>query len=247
MSRSMRTDRPNNVGIRLAVAPKQGGLGHGTPVPFLQVRADDDDARSLSVVLIPGVQSETAAPHGPCVAILEWGTGGASVSAEVDIAKGTQVQISASYIAVSVRNDGAVDDGTGTAVDPQPGSQEVTVLVAGYGSRVAFGKTTRTFYFRRVPVSRSVRVVVPNFAKSVLVTRTPTDTTAIAVDLVDNLPIPTGDPQSSPGGSVRSSFSFVAGVAPPSVDLYAATAFLDVRNTGPIIIPYLQIAFELAL
>jgi hypothetical protein len=245
--RSLRTDRPNNVGNRLAVPPKRDGLGIGKPVPFLQIRADDDDARSLNIVLLPGVLSESPAQHGPCVAVLEWGTGGASVSAEVDVAKGTQVQISASYIAVSVRNDGAVDDGSGNTVDPQPASQDVIVLVAGYGGRPAFGKTTRTFYFHNLLTNRSVRVVVPNFAKSVLVSRNPIGTTAIAVDLVDNLPFSTGDPQFSPGGSVRSSFAFPAGAAPPSIDLYSATALVDVRNTSSVAVSFLQVAFELAL
>jgi hypothetical protein len=249
MRRSLRTDDPNNVGVRRQVPPKASGLGQGRPVPFLQVRADDDDARGLNLVLLPGVLSDTAAPHGPCVAMLEWGTGGAAVSAEVDVAKGTQVQISASYVAIAVRNDGGVDDGTGTSVDPQPGSQEVIVMVAGYGGRVAFGKATRTFYFRGIPptVDGAVLVTVPNFAKSVLVTRTPPATTGVTVELVDNVPFPTGDPQFTPGGNVRAAFNFPGGTLPPSIDLNALTSFVRVRNSGEVTISFLQIAFELAL
>lgn len=246
--RSLRSDRPNNVGVRRTVSPKQGGLGPGKPVPFFQVRADDDDASSLNLVLLPAVLSDTAAPHGPCVAMLEWGTGGASVSAEVDVGKGTQVQISASFVALAVRNDGAVDDGRGTSIDPQPGPQDVVALVAGYGSRVAFGKATRTFFFRAIPptIDGAAFVTVPNFAKSVLVSRTPA-TAPLTLELVDNVPFPTGDPQFAPGGTVRSSFPFPAGALPSSIDLNALAAFVRVRNTGTAPIAFLQVAFELAL
>jgi len=249
MRRSLRGDTPNNVGVRRQVSPRPGGLGRGRPVPFFQVRADDDDARSLNVVLLPAVLSDAPAPHGPCVAELEWGTGGASVTAEIDVGRGTQVQISASYVGLAVRNDGAVDDGSGTSVDPQPGPQDVVALVAGYGSRVAFGKATRTFYFRQVPANPGSDrlVIVPNFAKSVLITRTAPGTTSITVELVDGVPFSTGDPQFTPLGNVRASFSFPAAAVPSSIDLPALTSFVRVRNSGASPITYLQIAFELAL
>jgi len=250
MSRSLRADRPNNVGTREPVPAKTTGLGPGEPVPFFQVRADDDDAQNLNVVVAPVVESRDPAKHGPCVALLEWGTGSATAKAEIDIAKGTQIQISASYVALAVRNDGNVDDGTGSPVDPAPGVQEVAAMVGGSGGRVAFGKATRTFYFRRIRPASSVEVTVPNFAKSVLITRHALATTAIAIELLDNLPVPAapgGDPEFPPGPNLRASYAFGAGVAASSIDLFAATAFVRVRNSGEGDIAFLQVAFELAL
>lgn len=250
MSRSLRSDRPNNVGTREPVLPKGTGLGPGEPVPFFQVRADDDDAQNLNIVVAPVVESRDSAKHGPCVALLEWGTGSATAQAEIDVAKGTQVQISASYVALAVRNDGNVDDGTGSPIDPEPGPQEVAAMVGGYGGRVAFGKATRTFYRRRLRPVASVQVTIPNFAKGVLISRHPLATTAIAVELLDNLPVPAapgGDPEFPPGPNLRASYAFGAGVAPGSIDLFAAAAFVRVRNTSNADISFLQLAFELAL
>jgi hypothetical protein len=235
MRRVLRTDLPNNLGTRLPVPPRQGGLGPGLPVAFLQIRADDGDAHNLNIVLMPVVESSAPTPHGPCVAVIEWGTGSGSVSAEVDVGKGTQLQLSASFVGISVRNDGAVDNGTESSVDPAPGIQEVVAMVAGYGGRVAFGKATRTFYFASIAPAGLVEATVPNFAKSVLVTRHPPNT-SVVVELYDNL-----------GTNLRASLALLPGAVPLSLDLFGLTAFVRVRNVGATDVSFLQIAFELAL
>lgn len=118
-------------------------------------------------------------------------------------------------------------------------------MVSGYGGRVAFGKTTRTFYFRNLAANRSVTAVVPNFAKSLTVSRTPEDA-FLRIDFLDNMTFPTtgGDPGTQP--ATRASYDF-GGVAPPSLDLPAITSSVAVLNTGTSPIDFLQLAFELAL
>jgi hypothetical protein len=121
-------------------------------------------------------------------------------------------------------------------------------MVSGYGGRVAFGKATRTYYFRQiVPEVKPVQVPVPNFAKSVLVTRSAPATTAITVEILDNLPFPPGNVEFPPGPNRRAAFDFAAGVVPGAIDLFGAAAFVKIRNTGTTNIGFLQIAFELCI
>ena len=241
----LRNNEPNNLGNRVTVVPLPGAQGPGKRVPMLQLRdGEDDEAQTLSIVLIPAVAPLDEAAHGPCVAILEWGTGNATVSAEVDFAKGTHIQLAASFLSIAARNDGNVSDGAGGTVDPNPGPQDVIVMVSGYGGRVAFGRTTRTFYFRNLPPNRTVTVPVPNFAKSITVSRSPTSA-SLSIAFLDNMTFPTPpDPGSQPG--VRATYTFV-GVAPPSIDLPAIASAVTVQNTGTAPIAFLQLAFELAL
>jgi hypothetical protein len=242
----LRSNEPNNLGTRVTVVPLPGARGPGKRVPMIQLRdAEDSEAQTLSIVLIPAVAPLDEAPHGPCVAILEWGTGNATVSAEVDFAKGTHIQLAASFLSIAARNDGNVFDGATSTVDPNPGPQDVIAMVSGYGGRVAFGRTTRTFYFRGIPPAGAVTVVVPNFAKSLTVSRSPA-TASLHVDFLDNMTFPpTGpDPGTEPG--IRATYDFV-GVTPPSIDLPGITSSVLVRNAGTTPITFMQLAFELSL
>jgi len=241
----LRHNEPNNLGNRVTVAPLPGAVGPGKRVPMLQLRdGEDDEAQVLSIVLIPAVAPLDQPEHGPCVALLEWGTGNATVSAEVDFAKGTHIQLAASFLSIAARNDGNVSDGAGGTVDPNPGPQDVIAMVSGYGSRVAFGRTTRTFYFRNVAPNRTVTAPVPNFAKSVTVSRSPA-TASLSIAFLDNMTFPTPpDPGSQPG--IRATYTFV-GVAPPSIDLPAIVTTVVIQNTGTTPFSFLQLAFELSL
>ena len=242
----LHNNEPNNLGNRVTVAPLPGARGPGRRVPMIQLRdAEDSDAQTLSIVLIPAIAPLEAVAHGPCVAILEWGTGNATVSAEVDFAKGTHLQLAASFLSIAARNDGNLPDGAGGTVDPEPGPQEVIAMVAGYGGRVAFGRATRTFYFRNVARNGTPTVTIPNFAKSLTVSSSPTGA-SLHIAFLDNMAFPsTGpDPGAQPG--TRASYDFV-GVTPPSIDLPGIASTVVVRNTGAAVIAFLQLAFELAL
>jgi hypothetical protein len=203
----------------------------------------DDDARTLSIVLIPAVAPLDDVPHGPCVALLEWGTGTATVSAEVDFAKGTHLQLAASFLSIAARNDGNLDDGAQGTVDPQPGPQDVIAMVSGYGGRVAFGRATRTFYFRSLAHDATVTTPVPNFAKTLSVSLTPSGS-SIHVDVLDNMTFAQPpEPQRAP--AIRASYDFVA-VAPSRINLPAIANSVAVTNTGTAAINFIQLAFELA-
>jgi len=239
-------NEPTNLSARITVPPLAGARGPGRRVPMIQLRDPADcDARTLSIVLIPAVAPLDGVPHGPCVALLEWGTGSASVSAEVDFAKGTHLQIAASFLSIAARNDGNLPDGAGGTVDPAPGPQEVIAMVAGYGGRVAFGRATRTFYFRTVDPGAAPTVPVPNFAKTLVISFS-TAGASIRVDIRDNMefPIVGPDPGTAPG--IRASYDFL-GVPPPRINLPAVANSIVVRNSGTTPIAFLQLAFELAL
>jgi hypothetical protein len=239
-------NEPNNLSARVVVSPLAGARGPGRRVPMIQLRDQVDcDARTLSIVLVPAVGPLDEAPHGPCVALLEWGTGSATASAEVDFAKGTHLQLAASFLSIAARNDGNLPDGAAGTVDPVPGPQEVIAMVAGYGGRVAFGRATRTFYFRAVDPRGAVTVPVPNFAKTMVVSFSPSGSFT-HVDILDNMTFPVGggDPGTTRG--VSASYDLAA-VAVPRINLPAVASAVMVRKTGQGQIAFLQVAFELSL
>jgi hypothetical protein len=238
-------NEPTNLSARVVVPPLAGARGPGRRVPMIQLRDSADcDARTLSIVLVPAVGPLDEAPHGPCVALLEWGTGSATASAEVDFAKGTHLQLAASFLSIAARNDGNLPDGAGGTVDPAPGPQEVIAMVAGYGGRVAFGRATRTFYFRTMDPGAAPTVPVPNFAKTLVVSFSPAGS-SVHIDILDNMafPIGGGDPGTTRG--VRASYDFTG--VPPRINLPAVASTVVVRNSGDGSIAFLQLAFELSL
>jgi hypothetical protein len=121
----------------------------------------------------------------------------------------------------------------------------VIAMVAGYGGRVAFGRATRTFYFRTVDPGATPTVPVPSFAKTIVISFSPAGS-SIHVDILDNMafPIGGGDPGTTRG--VRASYDFDA-VPPSRINLPAIASTVLVRNSGDSQIAFLQLAFELSL
>src|SRR6266700_461822 len=173
----------NKIGARETLAPSASGPGPEKTI--LQLRGRHEHAQNLNIVVAPVVGDfSRAQPIHPCVAVLGWGAGGASTRAEVDIGRGTQLQLAASFVSIAGRNDGGVDDGTGHPIDSGPGPQDVVAIISGIGSRSAFGRVTRTFYFGPIAAGVSRLAPVAPFAKTFLITRTPAAST-IAVTVFD--------------------------------------------------------------
>lgn len=199
----------------------------------------------MTIVLAPAVEAAAAAPHGPCVAIVEWGNGSGTAIAEVDFAKGSVIQVAGSYLLIDGRNDGAVADGAKgtdpdagpTTIDPAPGEQTVAVIVSGYGPRPA-GRATRTFYGRDLRRGEARTFPVPNFAKAVVVGRMPVSDSTIALEIGDASDEPT---------LLRDGPHVFAGVAAGSLNLYPTAGGVTVRNVGRTVVDSFQVVFELAL
>lgn len=117
------------------------GINSGT-LNILQVMSDDNSATQLAIVLscptvlrpgitlpmdvqnISGQQTNiqlgtTVAKFANPVAIIEWGIGGVSQSAEVDFLNGTVINVCASWVRVSAYIDGP-DPDTGRDSDTMP-------------------------------------------------------------------------------------------------------------------------------
>jgi hypothetical protein len=129
-------------------------------------------------------------------------------------------------------------DGPGDAIDTSNTGSPKTFIFSGRatGRYVVEGSNDG---------ATSVTVTVPNFAKSTTVSRTPGNA-SLSISFLDNMtfPLTTGDPGTQP--AVRATYDFV-GLAPPSLDLPGITTAVVVRNSGTTTIPFLQLAFELAL
>src|SRR5258708_21933708 len=106
----------NKLGSRQTLLPSASGPGPLRPI--LQVSGAHQHARHLNIVLAPVISDPSRGPivH-PCTAVLSWGAGGASTRAEVDFARGTELQLAAAFVSISGRNDAGVDDGTGHPID----------------------------------------------------------------------------------------------------------------------------------
>jgi hypothetical protein len=250
---------PNTLSARVVLPPHEPRPGapfdEGPGVPILQLNGDDGDAQVLTVIVEPvfeerllteGLPHRFPLSHGPCVAVVEWRTGGVSCRAEVDIAKGTCFTIAASSVSITGRNDGRVRaipivdpevEPPPTSIDPNPGPQAVVAMLGGVGSRAAFGKATRTFHLAALEAGAIYSFPVPLFAKSVLVQRASAN--AVGVSIVAGL---------GPAGVVRDGeFVFAAGEPCGRVDLVDVADAVLVRNVGPAPLAFVQAQFELAL
>src|SRR4051794_15423387 len=104
---------PNNLAARRTLKPATS-TGPGPEETILQLRGRHEDAQHLNLVLAPVIPDPSRGPivH-PCIAVISWGAGGAGTRAEVDFARGTELQLAASFLSISGRNDGRVSDGSG--------------------------------------------------------------------------------------------------------------------------------------
>lgn len=238
----------NKLGARETLPPSASGPGPEKTI--LQLRGRHEHAQNLSIVVAPVIGDfSRAKPIHPCVALVTWGAGGASTRAEVDISRGTQLQLAASFVSIAGRNDAAVDDGTGNPIDSGAGPQDVIAIISGVGSRPAFGRVTRTFYFGPIAPGIARFVPVAPFAKTFLVTRTPA-ASSIAVTVLDGvirtIEDATGAVFLSPAAP-RDDYAFGPGVAASRIDLYAQAGAVRITNSGTARIAALQVAFELSL
>jgi hypothetical protein len=230
----------NNLAARATLKPN-AGIGPGEETTILQFRSEDWFAQHLNVVLAPVIPKLAASTEiKTCVAIISWGTGGASTRAEVDFARGTEVQLAASFLSISGRNDGNVATNAEGTLDDTPGPQDVVAIISGAGSRGPFGRVTRTFYFTGLFAGGTASAAVPAFAKAFRVTRFPA-ATEIDVTIFDGLDS-TGAPLEA-----RDERAFGSGESAARVELYDHAGVVQVTNTGAAQIGALQIAFELCL
>ncbi len=229
---------------REVLSPRREGLGPGPRKGIVQLEGEDAEAEVMTVVLAPVVEVAAQAPHGPCVAIVEWGNGSGTAIAEVDFAKGTVIQVAGSYLLIDGRNDGALADGGvgdpdvgSTTIDPAPADQTVAVIVSGYGTRPP-GRVTRTFYGRSLGPGEARTYPVPNFAKAVTVGRHPIATTALAVEFRDHV---------EPASRLRDGPYLSEATPLPAIPLYPMAGGVTVRNVGRVAIDAFQVVFDLAL
>jgi hypothetical protein len=236
----------NNLAARRTLQPARVS-GPGKEETILQLRGNDRDAEEMNIVIAPVLREPARAPvlH-PCIAVIEWGTGGASARAEVDFARGTTLQLAASFLSIGGRNDGRVSDGTPTGViDPAPGPQDVIAMIAGAGGRVAFGPATRTFYFGNVLPATPLRLApVPAFAKAAVITRSPADT-SIEVVVFDGI-VGTDEFGGIIFGPQRDQYTF-ANVPAARFALYERAGVVGISNAGTVPITSLQVTYELCL
>jgi hypothetical protein len=230
---------------REVLSPRFDSLGPGPRRGIVQLEGEDAESEVLTVILVPVVDATVPVPHGPCVAVVEWGNGSGTAVAEVDFAKGTVIQVAGSYLLVDGRNDGALPDGGqgdpdvgATTVDPNPGDQAVAVEVAGYGTRPP-GRVTRTFYGRQLVRGEARTYPVPNFAKAVVVGRRPVAGTTIAVEI--------GDGVDGLSAGLRDGPHVANGAPAGRLDLYPLAGGVTVRNEGRAPVEAFQVVFELAL
>lgn len=230
----------NTLGARATLKPN-AGIGPGEETTILQFRSEDRFAQHLNVVLAPVIPKQAASTEiKTCVAILAWGTGGAGARAEVDFARGTELQLAASFLSISGRNDGRVATDSETPLDDTPGPQDVVAIISGVGGRGPFGRVTRTFYFTALFAGTAAVAAVPAFAKSFRLSRFPV-ATDIGVTIFDGLDS-AGHPLEA-----RDERSFGSGVPTSRIELYDHAGVVQVTNTGALEIRALQIAFELCL
>ena len=238
----------NNLAARQTLRPSTS-LGPGKEETILQYRGRDRNARNLNIVLAPVLPDPSPGPViPPCVAIIAWGTGGASTKTEVDFARGTELQLAASFVAISGRNDGSVDDGTGHAIDDSAGPQDVVAIISGAGSRAAFGRATRTFYFANVAPAAIRLVPVSAFAKTILVTRFPANSVRQAHHL--RRPGPEQRPRRRDADAGRprgTSTPSRPAFPPPRLELFARAGAVAIANTGSAPIQAIQVSYELCL
>src|SRR5688500_15103748 len=109
---------PNTLSARAVLPPftpkPDVPFDEGPEIPILQLDGDDDDAQVMTVIVEPvfdriasvGLPARYPLLNGPCIAIVEWGTGAVTCRAEGDIAKGTCFNVAASSISIRGRNDG---------------------------------------------------------------------------------------------------------------------------------------------
>jgi hypothetical protein len=250
---------PNTLSARAILPPHQPKPGvpfdEGPEVGILQLNGEDDDAQVLTVIVEPvfderlltgGLPHRFPLSHGPCVAIVEWGTGAVTCRAEVDIAKGTCFSIAASSINIRGRNDGRVRaiplgdpefPPPPTPIDPAPAPQSVVAMLAGAGTRAAFGRATRTFYLAALNNGGTYTFPVPPFAKSLVVQRTPANAVGVSARAGFGASGVTRDGE----------YVIPAGTPSPRIDLIDVADSILVRNVGPGQLAFVQAQFELAL
>lgn len=250
---------PNTLSARAVLPPylpKPGApLDEGPEIPILQLNGEDDDAQVLTVIVEPVFDERLltgGGPHrfpllrGPCVALVEWGTGAVTCRAEVDIAKGTCFTIAASSVNIRGRNDGrvrAVPIGDPefppppVPIDPEPGPIAVVAMLAGTGTRAPFGRATRTYHLANLGAGGSYVIPVPPFAKSVIVQRAPANAVGLAVRAgMGAAPV------------VRDGeYIFAAGQPAARVELLDVADSILVRNAGATPLAFVQAQFELGL
>ena len=133
---------------------------------ILDIRGGDDELAAMMTLVIDAEidpSSSTATSQDVLVrARLEWGTGGVSHVAVVDVGRGTILSLPTSFLRVAVANEGGVS-----------GSSYVVGASAGYLPRAGPSRGTRTI--RRataVAAGESISFAVPTFATDVTIYRT---------------------------------------------------------------------------
>jgi len=249
---------PNVLGVRAELPPHaptpSAPFGEGPEIALLKLDAEDAAAHTLVLAVQP-VFSRPAArtgearrfplEHGPSVAILEWGTGAETTSAEIDIGKGILCTVAASTVVLRGRNDGGVmlapalinEFGESVAarkIDPNPAPQLVVASIQGVGTRAAALPTTRTFFRAHLPPGETVTFPVPPFAAAMRVMAAPAGASLLLLVLDGTT-------------SANALTAIPLPPVPASVPLPPLADSVRLENTGAAVIQFLQLQFLLAL
>src|SRR3990167_89670 len=139
-------------------------------VSLLDLRSEAVDGEEIAEIVTVTISALTDLPNSTATntsilarALVEWGAGGVSPAATVDVRPGLLLSLPCSFLRVSAANEGSVS-----------GSAYIVSASAGYYPRGGPSRITRTI--RRdtsLGASSSLDITVPAFAEDVDVRRTP--------------------------------------------------------------------------
>lgn len=157
--------------LQVFTGPVVGGVvTRGSPAQTANWIGEDAETHPLTVTLAPVQQVDTGIvlPFGTRpFGIIQFGTRGMMVKAEVDIGTGCQFTVSGSSITVQVCLDGG-----GSAVPGEQASMILAGMVSAFYPIFRTTPITRTVYLDPLPSgSVTVNVSVPPFAKKVSIWR----------------------------------------------------------------------------
>jgi hypothetical protein len=248
-------DPDRTIGDTVELVPGNAPGEKGRLREIIRTRGGDEQAQLLTVTIAgsgifeSSVTSDSSAPRGPLVAVVEWGVRGARAKAELDIPQGGIVfSLVASYVQAAARYDGLLLvngeqlDSAATGA-PTPGPRQRVGAMVGYGSYGPSSHLTRTFRLDDLDPpdpggdegSFTNRIRVPSFAKRVQLMGLGLETVSYRVRLgaFDSLTIV--DVLFKPGEPSR------------PLDLPGDAGFVEIQNLGPDVLANPTLVFELAL
>jgi len=173
-----------NVGRSIDIAP-------GQRKTILDIGGKDEESQELVITLVTPVRQSPATIISRPRAFVEWGSGGVQASALVDFINGSTFSVGASFVRVT---------GINFSTPSAPGNGPMTFgAFAAYGELSNIPKSAQlTDYFDTL-VGPPFIVLVPTFAKTVVVKRLAMSISAVRVQVEDAAGIGFYDVDVTPG------------------------------------------------